>query len=72
MIWTRARWEPDLVPHICAWFEQRGFQRVSLTSADHVQCVGAHRRAAPPEPLEPDAVMFAFTNHHTKNGPVRA
>ena len=72
VIWTRARWEPDLVPGICAWFEQRDFERVSLTSADYVQCVGAHRRAARPEPLEPDAVMFTFTNHHTKNGPVRS
>jgi hypothetical protein len=72
VIWTRARWEPDLVPDICAWFEERGFQRVSLTSADYVQCAGAHRRTAPPEPLEPDAVMFAFTNHHTKTGPVRS
>jgi hypothetical protein len=72
VIWTRARWEPDLVPDICAWFEERGFERVSLTSADYVQCVGAHRRTAPPEPLEPGAVMFAFTNHHTKNGPVRS
>jgi hypothetical protein len=71
VVWTRGRWAPDLVPRICDWFEERGFDRVSLTSADQLQCVGAHRRTAPPEPLEPNAVMFAFTNHHTKNGPVR-
>ena len=72
VIWTRARWAPDLVPRICAWFEQRDFQRVALTSPDYVQCVGVHRRLAPPEPLDPDAVMFTFTNHHARTGPVRS
>ena len=28
VIWTRARWAPDLVPQICAWFEERGFERI--------------------------------------------
>src|SRR5580692_1864977 len=56
VVWTRARWSPDLVPRICAWFEQGGFERVALTSADYRQCVGAHRRTAPPAPLEPGAV----------------
>jgi hypothetical protein len=72
VVWTRARWAPDLVPRLCAWFEQRAFERVSQTSPDFLQCVGAHRRTAPPDPLEPDAVMFAFTSHHTRNGPVRS
>jgi hypothetical protein len=72
VVWTRARWAPDLVPRVCAWFEQGGFERVALTSADYLQCVGAHRRAAPPVPLEPDAVMFAFANHHTRTGPARS
>ena len=72
VIWTRARWAPDLVPQLCAWFEQRAFERVSLTSANYVQCVGAHRRTAPPDPLQPGAVMFAFTGHHSRNGPVRS
>ena len=64
VIWTRARWAPDLVPQICAWFEQRGFEQTWLSPADHNQCTGAHRRIAPPDPLDPDAVMFAFTNHN--------
>jgi hypothetical protein len=72
VIWTRARWAPDLVPRICAWFEQRDFQRMALTSPSYVQCVGVHRRLAPPEPLAPNAVMFTFTNHRTRTGPVRA
>ena len=60
------------MPRSPAWFEERGFQRVSLTGPGYDQCVGAHRRIARPEPLEPDAVMFAFTNHHTGTGPVRS
>jgi hypothetical protein len=71
VVWTRARWSPDLVPRVCAWFEGRGFERVSLTSANYVQCVGAHRRTAPPAALEPGAVMFTFTNHHARTGPAR-
>src|ERR1700677_899452 len=72
VVWTRARWAPDLVTHVCAWFEQSGFERVSLTSPNFVQCVGAHRRIAPSVPLEPDAVMFAFTNHNPRTGPTRS
>jgi Putative methyltransferase len=71
VVWTRARWSPDLVPRVCAWFEGRGFERVSLTSANYVQCVGDHRRTVPPAALEPGAVMFTFTNHHARTGPAR-
>ena len=72
VVWTRARWAPDLVPHVCAWFEDDGFERVWLTSPNFTQCVGVHRRVAPPVPLEPDASMFAFTNHHPRTGPIRS
>jgi hypothetical protein len=72
VIWTRARWAPDLVPQICAWFEERGFERAWLSAPDYTQCTGAHRRIAPPEPLDPAAVMFAFTNHNPATGPSRS
>src|SRR5689334_8822081 len=26
VVWTRHRGEPDLVPRICGWFEERGFE----------------------------------------------
>ena len=26
VVWTRGRWEPDLVPQICDWFAGRGFE----------------------------------------------
>ena len=72
VVWTRARWAPDLVPQICDWFEQRGFERCWLASPNYVQCAGAHRRIAPPEPLDPTAVMFTFTNHNPATGPARS
>jgi hypothetical protein len=71
VIWTRARWAPDLVPQVCAWFAERGFQQVWLSSPGHHQCVGAHRRAATPLPLEPGAVMFTMANHERFTGPRR-
>jgi len=71
VVWTRARWAPDLVPQICAWFEERGFERTWLSPPGYTQCVGAHRRIAPPDPLDPAAVMFTFTNHNPATGPSR-
>jgi hypothetical protein len=71
VVWTRARWEPDLVPQICEWFEQRGFERLWLSGAGYGQCVGAHRFTGPPAPLEEGATMFAFTDHDRLRGPRR-
>jgi hypothetical protein len=70
VVWTRGRWEPDLVPQVCAWFEERDFSRVWVSEPGGRECVGAHRRTAPPVPLEPDAVMFTITDHD-RNGPAR-
>ena len=72
VVWTRARWAPDLVPQICAWFEERGFEQAWLSAPNYTQCTGAHRRIAPPDPLDPAAVMFTFTNHNPKTGPSRS
>ena len=72
VVWTRARWAPDLVPQICAWFEEHGFEQAWLSPPDCTQCTGAHRRIAPPDPLDPDAVMFTFTDHNPKTGPSRS
>ncbi|MEU4222990.1 hypothetical protein AB0F17_01740 [Nonomuraea sp. NPDC026600] len=59
MIWTRGRDAPDLVPAICEWFEEDGFERVSLDS-DGRYGVGVHRYAGSPRPLEPGVRMFTF------------
>jgi hypothetical protein len=61
VIWTRARWAPDLVPQICAWFEERGFEQRWLWSGAWLW-VGlavargrhpVHRRAPPHRPARP-------------------
>lgn len=70
VIWTRGRWEPDLVPQVCAWIEARGFTRSWLSQPGYRECVGAHVFTAAPVPLEQSAVMFTFTDHD-RNGPVR-
>jgi len=48
VIWTRGRWAPDLVPQICAWFEDRGFERrwVSDPGAGFGAGAPAHRHPA--------------------------
>jgi hypothetical protein len=77
VVWTRGRWargpsEPDLVPQVCAWFEERGFQRLWLSDPGYGQCCGAHRFTGTPAPLTPDAQMFTFTSHDPLQGPPRA
>ena len=72
VVWTRARWAPDLVPQICAWFEERGFERVWVSGPQYRACCGAHRFTAAPAPLEENAAMFAFAGHDLRQGPPRA
>ena len=65
VIWTRARSrvEPDgpaPVPQACAWFEERGFERVWVSDRGYEPCCGAHRFTAAPALLEPGATMFTF------------
>jgi hypothetical protein len=74
VVWTRARWVPDLVPQICAWFEERDFERVWLSEPvpGYRQCCGAHRFTGTPAPLEEHATMFAFTGHDVRQGPRRS
>jgi len=65
VIWTRARsrFEPDgpaPVPQACAWFEERGFERVWVSDPGYEPCCGAHRFTAAPALLEPGATMFTF------------
>ena len=69
VIWTRGRSmlhapeAPDLVPQVCAWFEQRGFERVWLSDPEYKACCGAHRFNRTPGPLEPGATMFTFRRY---------
>lgn len=61
VIWTRARWVPDLVPEICDWFSAAGFDEVWLSPTRYQAAVGVHRFTGEPTPLEPGARMFSFT-----------
>jgi len=62
VVWTRGRWEPDLVPRVCAWYEERGFERLWLSEPGVGYGAGVHRRTRAPEPLERNARMFTFTH----------
>ena len=71
VIWTRGRWEPDLLPRICGWYEERGFERLWVSDPGVWAGVAAHRFTGTPEPLEAGATMFDFTGHDPARGPRR-
>ncbi|MEY9837516.1 SAM-dependent methyltransferase [Streptacidiphilus sp. EB103A] len=54
VVWTRHRREPDLVPQICRWFEDRGFSRVWLSAPDAGFGAAAHRNSGQVRPLTPE------------------
>jgi ubiquinone/menaquinone biosynthesis C-methylase UbiE len=60
VIWTRHRGEPDVVPSICRWFEEREFDRLWLSDPDAGFGVGVHRFTGRPEPLVLAQSMFTF------------
>ncbi len=81
VVWTRGRWEPDLVPQICDWFAGYGFELGWVSDPaqgwpergwpERGWGAGAHRFTAAPVPLEHGARMFTFTGHHPRTGPAR-
>ena len=71
VVWTRGRWEPDLVPEICDWFAGRGFELGWVSDPAEGWGAGAHRFTGTPVPLERGARMFTFTGHHPHTGPGR-
>ncbi|WP_350276308.1 SAM-dependent methyltransferase [Kribbella sp. HUAS MG21] len=60
VIWTRHREEPDLVPEICGWFEDGGFERVWVSEKDAGFGVAVHRFTGVPEPLVRGRQLFSF------------
>ncbi|MFL6122799.1 class I SAM-dependent methyltransferase [Actinophytocola sp.] len=62
VIWTRHREPPDLVPSVCAWFEEVGFAREWVSPADADFGVGVHRFTGRPRPLG-KARMFTFVGY---------
>ena len=60
VVWTRGRWEPDLVPSVCEWFGERGFELLWVSEPDVGYGVGAHRLTVDPSPLDPGTHLFRF------------
>jgi hypothetical protein len=60
LIWTRHRREPDLVPKICDWLGEQGFQLHWLSDPLERWGVGVHRFTGEPKPLATDNRMFTF------------
>ncbi|MEU0837552.1 hypothetical protein [Streptomyces sp. NPDC005969] len=63
LIWTRHRKAPDLVPQICQWLEDRGFEQQWLSEPEAGFGVGVHRFAREPRPLAADGRMFTFAGY---------
>ncbi len=61
VLWTRSRSEPDLVPQICGWFGEHGFEQLWVSEPGHWFGVGMHRFRGQPQPLVPGTRMFTFT-----------
>ncbi|WP_341719553.1 class I SAM-dependent methyltransferase [Micromonospora sp. FIMYZ51] len=60
VFWTRHREEPDLVPTICDWFAEEGFEPVAVTTPAEQVGVGVHRFLGTPRPLPAGVSMFEF------------
>lgn len=63
VVWTRHREAPDLVPTICEWFEDLGFERQWLSDPDAGFGVGVHRFTGRPRPLGLGVRMFTFVGY---------
>jgi Putative methyltransferase len=60
VVWTRGRFEPDLVPQICEWFAAEDFELLGVSERQTGWGVGAHRFAGTPAPLPAGERMFTF------------
>ncbi|WP_163509297.1 class I SAM-dependent methyltransferase [Fodinicola acaciae] len=63
VIWTRHRREPDLVPTICRWFEEAGFELRWVSGPAGGYGVAMHRFTGTPRPLVTGERMFTFVGH---------
>jgi hypothetical protein len=68
VIWTRGRDEPDRVPKICAWFEERGFDRQWVSDPAEGFGLGAHRFTGRSRPLALGESMFDFIGYDVLHG----
>ena len=66
VVWTRHRKDPDMVPRVCEWFAQSGFELEFVNEPGEFG-VGVHHRPADAEvrALPPGETMFTFLGHLT-------
>lgn len=69
VIWTRHREPRDLVPSICVWFEELGFERRWLSAPDAGFGVGVHRFTGRPKTLAAGERMFTFVGYDLLQDP---
>lgn len=60
VVWTRGRTEPDLVPQICQWFSECGFELRWVSDPGAGYGVGVHRFTGHPQALVTGVRMFSF------------
>jgi hypothetical protein len=61
VIWTRGRWEPDVVAAIRRWFDEAGFTEKAFEAPDDATwSAGADRLIADPLPPVPGERLFTF------------
>jgi hypothetical protein len=73
VIWTRHRADPDLVPTICEWFADQGFELRWLSEPEAGYGVGAHRFTGASQPFQPGARLFEFVGYDVlRGGPARS
>lgn len=68
VVWTRHRGKPDLVPAICAWFGEEGFELRWLSGSEAGFGVGVHRFTGVPSPLEAGTRLFEFVGYEVLRG----
>jgi hypothetical protein len=71
VVWTRGRWAPDLLPRVCDWFAELGFEQLWVSEPGFPAGCGAHRFTGTPVPLQVGATMFTFRPHDPVHGPPR-
>jgi len=68
VVWTRGRWQPDLIPQICRWFAEHGFDLLWLSGPEVKNAVGAHRFSGEPTAFAPGLRMFTFAGYDVLQG----
>jgi Putative methyltransferase len=68
VVWTRGRWQPDLIPQICRWFAEQGFDLLWLSDPEVKNAVGAHRFSGAPTAFASGLRMFTFVGSDVLQG----